>query len=109
MRISEYRAWDKKDRIFTLVELGMTFGIECIKNKVFTQFSGVKDKKKKKIYEGDIILIRTWLGLIKTKVVVVFNNGAFRAGYFGEVISNYCDIEKIGNKFENASLLWGKK
>lgn len=78
---------------------------------VALQFTGLKDKNGKEIFEGDIVECKSW----RSKFVVVFEYGMFRcrniekgreeskvslATFKGEVS---CEI--IGNIYENPELL----
>jgi uncharacterized phage protein (TIGR01671 family) len=114
----DFRAWDKKEK-------RMLYGFNCIhfgnnkvsgifditnEDKVFEyhkeielmQSTGVLDKKGKEIFEGDILIIKTWLNFIKTKAIVTFERGSFLAD--GASVSNWLDTEIIGNKFENPEM-----
>lgn len=100
------------------------------RDKVFRdQFTGLKDKQGKEIYEGDIVIQDLW-----GKAVVKFGGGtnmgggdssAFFYGYYIEVINrrdawgnneadsssfhNTNEVEVIGNIYENLELLTGVK
>ena len=108
-----YRVWDKQDKKMMtseIEEFGVTIypnGQWCVGNLIseklgiLMQYSGIKDKNKVKIFDGDIIVIRKMIR--KITAVVEFERGSFVAG--GEPLSNWTDIEKIGNKFKNKELL----
>jgi len=73
-----------------------------INNFIFMQSTETYDKNKKEIFDGDIVLIKTWLNLFKHKGLVEFDRAAFRV--LNEPINNWADIEIVGNKFENLDL-----
>ena len=127
MREIKFRAWLKEERKMVNVEtlfIGINrlcFGNFKTEDLFFRdfeevelmQYTGLKDKNSKEIYEGDIVLIKldetsTWY-----KTVVGFKKGAFIADLIDKEDYVYIfhhgftgdDFEIIGNVYENKNLL----
>lgn len=125
MREIKFRAWLKEKKIMVEVsEINFIFNrveyiVSKIKKLVYTQsdklekiilmqYTGIKDKNGKEIYEGDII--STGDGFYYYEII--FENGSFKAKW-GQYpltitlneIAPYCEV--VGNIYENPELLGG--
>ena len=123
MREIKFRAWDKEnEKMMKVSSLHLeNKEISVKENGTFhlfrmqdlMQYTGLKDKNGKEIYEGDIVLIKldetsTW-----HKTVVGFKKGAFIADLIDKEDYVYIfhhgftgdDFEIIGNVYENKNLL----
>ena len=123
MRKIKFRAWDKEnEKMMKVSSLHLeNKEISVKENGTFhlfrmqdlMQYTGLKDKNNKEIYEGDIVLIKldetsTWY-----KTVVGFKKGAFIANLIDKEDYVYIfhhgftddDFEIIGNVYENKNLL----
>ena len=127
MREIKFRAWDKVlfditkgNRMFEVYGLNISTNyvsayketgdevIHDLRDCILMQYTGLKDKKGKEIYEGDIIkLAHGHNGIIE------FQKGCFVVAMKGENNYCYCELkfyspehrEIIGNIYENSELL----
>lgn len=125
MREIKFRAWIKeKKAIFEVILIDyvskkVTYIVERIGHLLnighdkfndveLMQYTGIKDKDNKEIYEGDILFESFGERYYK----VVFENGSFRAEFKGDfeeysfdlidVVAQGCEI--VGNIYENPEL-----
>lgn len=135
MRDRKFKAWDKVKKewvtSFSISSWGEVIGIPNAKDCVLVEWTGLKDKHGKEIWEGDVItcyaIQRESYDVIdkSEKVIVEYRNGYFYPfGYNAGWRSEVSDIEVIGNIYaqveQNARreerenlyrklLLWDKK
>jgi len=116
MREIKFRAWDKEkkewetDGIIIEIETGLPWWIEFgemmdeAEDIILVEYTGLKDKNGKEIYEEDIVKKG------RVRFIIEFRDGAFEMIGIN-IISvarlshSYRDIEIIGNKFENPELM----
>ncbi len=117
MREIKFRAWDKIEKIMYLdvqdeydficgSKIAESFG-ELLEDEDFIvmQFTGLKDKNGKEIFEGDILFdgtVKSFVIWKEEESMFGINNGKYELGY-------YNNWEVIGNIYENPELLEEEK
>ena len=124
MRELKFRVWSEEDREYwTDCKLRYLFTSPTgLPSTVYNdegdrfdieQYTGLKDKNGKEIYEGDIVTLNgEWEEIEHDDCsIVTFENGCFRVGdgYENEAGSYLSDWRIIGNIHEDPELLEGEK
>ena len=113
--------WDIDGRIWVTADDGKN-GIELIDEEAhLMQYTGLKDKNGRSIYEGDIVRYTAWhdgkpAGAIQGEVVydgdlgmASFNILLDRDGKIDRAVLPAIGVEIMGNVYENQELLEGKQ
>lgn len=114
-RILKFRTWDKVEKEMVEHEdlLIKVKAINEFNNYYdFMQYTGLKDKNGKEIYEGDICIYTSKDKTLNRTGIIKFKHGYFGLTFFdGRVglLANILDyaIEVIGNVYQNPELLEG--
>jgi len=112
----KFRAWIKSVKAMsdwnTILKECDRFSLLHDANFELMQFTGLKDKTGKEIYEGDIVKTKAeqagvceW-GELKNMTGFVFYVPGTMGEYFNPEL---CEFEVIGNIYENKELLEAKK
>jgi uncharacterized phage protein (TIGR01671 family) len=114
MREIKFRVWDEKHKDFVKSPIlvrndGLIFseyvgGGTPQKNLILMQYTGLKDKKGKEIYEGDQIRCDGHSWEEKFDAIVEFGRCQFRESRMNTNLSDIVSIEVIGNIYENPNL-----
>lgn len=124
MKLNKFKAWDTVEKKwlwitgFKTKETSESNGYTLdgifhdgdyvgIENIIVVQYTGVKDKDGKEVYEGDIVGDHIGTGIVE------FKHAGFRVNYkdgyckwfFDYLASEYKTIEIIGNIYEKPELL----
>jgi hypothetical protein len=106
MRVIKFRAWDKEDKVIDYDQCVSQSdddvylnGIFNDDNFIYQQFTGLKDKNRKEIYEGDFVKRGERL------FEVVWSDGGYFEIKDGEYLWELNDLVVVGNIFENPELL----
>ena len=102
MREIKFRAWDKNEKIMIPAD-EFYFSYEMM------QYTGLKDKNGKEIYEGDILKIKIETMSQEWQEIVKYKSGYF-TGVMRETMDgcqqeNIENMEVIGNIYENPELI----
>ena len=118
MREIKFRTWDKINKdMFNVESINFqerrvykdTVSYREFNDIELMQYTGLKDKNNKEIYEGDIL----FESFGERYYRVIFENGSFRAEFKGDfeeysfdlidVVAQGCEV--IGNIYENPELM----
>ena len=120
MREIKFRAWDyKNDEMREWKDIGNNWDLGSVFNNPemnscdIMQYTGLKDKNGKEIYEGDVVRIEeTYIGdsiIAKHNASIIFDLGSFNVNHsnacFDTLAVNPIYWEVIGNIYENPELL----
>ena len=124
MREIKFRAWNTETNkmVINLKEMGVfalqsTYSIDEFlviptnEKYPLMQYTGLKDKSNKEIYDGDLLKVELdWgYGLAKIIVEIYFKDGCFRAkalnSHEDTLLIELPPCEVVGNVYENPELL----
>lgn len=109
-RVIKFRAWHSKANNWVMpcdipkcfVEEENSIVFEAAKNIKLMQYTGLKDKNEKEIYEGDIIKTRNGIGVV---IWLSEFDGYDITGWVCGFRNQNIPSEVIGNIYENPELI----
>lgn len=107
MRTIKFRAWDGKymEEVPDIIELwdNSSYAYATPYKPILLQFTGLYDKNGKEIYEGDIV--SGWYNAKRNAREVKWVKTEDYNGWSETSDHPTCDLEVIGNIYENPELL----
>lgn len=114
MREIKFRSWLKfKGKMLYDFDVLYNGKVSETSKRVLMQYTGLKDKNGKEIYEGDIICYNRGQTESREKMTVMWMDAGFVLSAYKEDWSYYLSdcipvtLEVIGNIYENQELLGG--
>lgn len=111
MRMIKFRALDDQGiwhySHMDTIEFWQGIGSGRLRNETLGQFTGLSDKERKEIWEGDIVKI--WVETVDEERPIImtfpveFKSGEFRVG--PRAGQRFMECEVIGNIYQNGDLL----
>ncbi|MGI0439758.1 YopX family protein [Helicobacter himalayensis] len=105
-----YRLWDKSARCFMYADTDKYLALASYKDLEIELYTGLKDKKGKKIYDGDILEVIYYYNK-ELLAEVIFKDFAFRVKVFNKNLREidtlilkdtlFASIKVVGNIHEN--------